>query len=96
MEPPSFKYLRPENFNKLDDKQLESIENLTRFHIDSFDWMIDQGLLHAIKVNRKNTNKKAHFFELFKRWFKPEFFYDFREYHPSSFSWKTAQKSPTK
>ena len=50
MEPPSFKYLRPENFNKLDDKQVESIEKLTRFHIDSFDWMIDQGLQHAIKV----------------------------------------------
>ncbi len=52
MEPPSFKYLRPENFNKLDDKQLESIEKLTRFHIDSFDWMIDHGLHHAIKVSR--------------------------------------------
>jgi hypothetical protein len=51
MEPPSFKYLRPENFNKLDDKQVESIEKLTRFHIDSFDWMIDQGLQHAIKVS---------------------------------------------
>ena len=51
MEPPSFKHLRPENFNKLDDKkQLESLEHLTRFHIDSFDWMIDQGLHHAIKV----------------------------------------------
>jgi hypothetical protein len=57
MEPPSFKYLRPENFNKLDDKQLESIEKLTRFHIDSFDWMIDHGLHHAIKVSK---NLKFH------------------------------------
>jgi hypothetical protein len=43
MEPPTFKHLRPDEFNKLDEKQLESIENLTRFHIDSFDWVIDQG-----------------------------------------------------
>ncbi len=51
MEPPSFKHLRPENFNKLDpEKQLESLQSLTRFHIDSFDWMVDQGLRHAIKV----------------------------------------------
>ena len=49
MEPPSFKYLDPQNFNKLDDKQLESIEKLTKFHIDSFDWMIDKGLQNAIK-----------------------------------------------
>lgn len=50
MEPPSFKHLRPDLFNKLDDKkQLESLEKLTQFHIDSFDWMIDQGLRHAIK-----------------------------------------------
>ena len=51
MEPPSFDYLRPENYNKFDEKQLESIEQLTRFHIDSFDWMIDQGLNNAIKVS---------------------------------------------
>ena len=51
MEPPSFKHLRPENYNKLDSKQLESLENLTKFHIDSFDWMLDQGLRHAIKVS---------------------------------------------
>ncbi len=51
MEPPSFKHLRPENFNKLDpEKQLESLQSLTKFHIDSFDWMIDQGLRHALKV----------------------------------------------
>ena len=49
MEPPSFKHLDPKNFNKMDDKQLESIEKLTKFHIDSFDWMIDQGLQSAIK-----------------------------------------------
>jgi hypothetical protein len=53
MEPPSFKFLRPENFNKMDGKQLESLENLTKFHIDSFDWMLDQGLRHAIKVYSK-------------------------------------------
>ena len=53
MEPPSFNYLRPENFNKLDDKQVEQIEKLTKFHIDSFDWIIDQGLQHAIKVEMK-------------------------------------------
>lgn len=51
MEPPSFKHLRPENYNKLDSKQLESLENLTKFHVDSFDWMLDQGLRHAIKVS---------------------------------------------
>ena len=50
MEVPSFDYLRPENFNKFSEKQLESLDNLTKFHIDSFDWMIDQGLRHAIKV----------------------------------------------
>ncbi len=50
MKPPSFEYLRPENYNKFDDKQLESIENLTKFHIDSFDWILDHGLRHAIKV----------------------------------------------
>lgn len=50
MQPPSFEYLRPENFNNLDGKSLESLENLTRFHIESFDWMVDQGLRHAIKV----------------------------------------------
>jgi hypothetical protein len=50
MEVPSFKYLRPENFTKFSEKQLEPLENLTKFHIDSFDWMIDQGLRHAIKV----------------------------------------------
>ena len=59
MEPPSFEYLRPENYNKLDDTQLESLQNLTKFHIDSFDWMIDQGLRHAIKVPRA-TIKKNH------------------------------------
>jgi DNA-directed RNA polymerase I subunit RPA2 len=46
---PSLNHLRPENFNKLEDKPLKSIESLTRFHIDSFDWAIDQGLRHAIK-----------------------------------------------
>jgi hypothetical protein len=51
MEPPSFEHLRPENFNDLDpEKQLETLQGLTRFHIDSFDWMIDQGLRHALKV----------------------------------------------
>ena len=67
MEPPSFKYLRPENFNKLDDKQLEQVENLTRFHIDSFDWMIDQGLQHAIKVTKRFTNRfmRLIFFKYF-------------------------------
>ena len=49
MEVPSFKYLRPENFNKLDEKEMDSLVNLTKFHIDSFDWMVDQGLRHAIK-----------------------------------------------
>jgi hypothetical protein len=56
MEPPSFKYLSPENYNKLDSKQLESLVNLTKFHIDSFDWLIDQGLRHAIKVTELNQN----------------------------------------
>ena len=46
---PSFKYLRPENFNKLDDKEMSSLVKLTKFHIDSFDWMVDQGLRYAIK-----------------------------------------------
>ena len=49
MEVPSFKYLRPENFNKLDDKEMSSLVKLTKFHIDSFDWMVDQGLRYAIK-----------------------------------------------
>ncbi|CAF0932574.1 unnamed protein product, partial [Brachionus calyciflorus] len=50
MDAPSFKHLRPENFNNLDEAQpVESLENLTKFHIDSFDWMLDQGLRHAIK-----------------------------------------------
>jgi DNA-directed RNA polymerase I subunit RPA2 len=49
MEVPSFNYLRPENFNKLNDKDMESLVNLTKFHIDSFDWMVDEGLSHAIK-----------------------------------------------
>jgi DNA-directed RNA polymerase beta subunit len=49
MEPPSFEYLRPENFNKFDEKTLESIDKLTKFHIESFDWMVDQGLNHAVK-----------------------------------------------
>jgi hypothetical protein len=50
MQTPSFNHLRPENFNKLSDEQLESIAGLTRFHIDSFDWVLEQGLGHAIKV----------------------------------------------
>jgi hypothetical protein len=50
MKPPSFEYLRPENYNKLDEKQLESIEKLTKFHVDSFDWIVDQGIGHAVKV----------------------------------------------
>lgn len=49
MEVPSFKYLRPENFTKLEDDEMESLVKLTKFHIDSFDWMVDQGLRHAIK-----------------------------------------------
>lgn len=52
MKPPTFEHLRPDVYNKLDEqKQVEALENLTRFHIDSFDWMVDQGLRHAIRVN---------------------------------------------
>lgn len=63
MEPPSFKHLRPDEFNKFDEKQLESIENLTRFHIDSFDWMIDQGkqIKKFIILNINKTNSKLAF-----------------------------------
>ena len=50
MEAPSFKYLRPENFANRDQEPVESLERLTRFHIESFDWMVDQGLRHAISV----------------------------------------------
>lgn len=50
MESVSFKHLRPENFNKYNEKQLDSLENLTRFHIDSFDWSIDYGLKHVLDV----------------------------------------------
>ena len=67
MEPPSFKHLRPENFNNLDEAlPVESLENLTKFHIDSFDWMLDQGLRHAIKnippveFKLKNDSKVAY------------------------------------
>lgn len=49
MEVPSFKHLRPENFTKLDNSEMQSLVNLTKFHIDSFDWMLDEGLHHAIK-----------------------------------------------
>jgi DNA-directed RNA polymerase beta subunit len=49
MDPPSFKYLRPDEYNKFHDQALKPIENLTKFHIDSFNWMIDQGLRHAIR-----------------------------------------------
>lgn len=50
MQPPSLEHLRPENFNDLDAAQsVDSLQNLTKFHIDSFDWMVDQGLRHAIK-----------------------------------------------
>jgi hypothetical protein len=51
MEEPSFKFLRPEEFNKFDKKTLKAVENLTKFHIDSYNWMVDQGLRHAIKVS---------------------------------------------
>ena len=50
MEAPSFEHLRPENYTKFDERQLESLENLTRFHIDSFNWMVDSGLQHVINV----------------------------------------------
>lgn len=52
MDAPSFKHLRPENFANRDQPPVESLERLTRFHIESFDWMVDQGLRHAISVNR--------------------------------------------
>ena len=50
MQSPSLEHLRPENFNDIDSaKSVNSLENLTKFHIESFDWMVDQGLRYAIK-----------------------------------------------
>lgn len=83
MQPPSFEYLRPENFNNLDGKQLESLQNLTKFHIDSFDWMLDQGIRHAIKVNKQN--KSTNFDELIQ-------IFNLSEYRQSNSKSKTDQK----
>lgn len=50
MDPPTFEHLRPENFNKFNEKQLDSLRNLTRFHIDSFDWIFESGFQQIIDV----------------------------------------------
>lgn len=67
MHPPSLEHLRPENFNDLNGaKSVTSLENLTKFHIESFDWMIDQGLRYAIKniptieFKLKNNSKVSY------------------------------------
>lgn len=50
---PCIKNLTVENFGCCEEKQTESIQALTRPHVESFNWFLNTGVKYIAKVNLK-------------------------------------------